>query len=419
MAIWMTLLHKKLSREIKQGALEITYPDGTVHHYGGLERRPVRARLQSRKWLRRLILNPRIAFGEAYMEGGFEVENDSIYDLLDLIWKNILSAKHGSTPSGFLRRITQFNPISRARKNVSHHYDIGNDLYRIFLDQDLQYSCAYFERPDMSLEQAQEAKKDLITRKLLLKPHHSVLEIGSGWGGLGLSIAEKTGADVTSITLSEEQLRTASARASAKGIANRVHFQLCDYREAEGNYDRIVSVGMLEHVGVPHYQTYFDQLTHLLKDDGVALIHTIGRPHGPGLTDAWTAKYIFPGGYIPALSELLPAIERAGLMLTDVEVLRLHYAETLRAWRQRLHAGACQIASKYGERFVRMWDVYLAQSELSFRYGVHVVYQLQLSKSLTAVPLTRDYLQPHSDTLTYFQEGDRHGNHKKGHPGAH
>ena len=396
MILWQSLLHKQLSREIKTGALGITYPDGSAQRYGDAAAGPVKARLRNNDWARRLVLDPALSLGEAYMEGGLTIEGDDIFALLDLIWKNILSKKQRRTAPAFARRLArrlvQFNPADRARKNAAHHYDVGNDLYRLFLDEDLQYSCAYFERPDICLEDAQRAKKTLIEKKLLLKPDQSVLEIGSGWGGLAISLAETAGAKVTSVTLSQEQLRVAKMRVSAKKLSGQADFRLQDYREVQGRFDRIVSVGMFEHVGVPHFQEYFNQVARLLNEDGIALIHTIGRPKGPGATDAWTAKYIFPGGYIPALSEIMPAVERAGLVVTDLEVLRLHYADTLREWRRRFAANVEKIARKYDARFIRMWDYYLAASELSFRYGEHVVFQLQLAKRQDAVPLTRDYL---------------------------
>ncbi|NOX81419.1 MAG: class I SAM-dependent methyltransferase [Alphaproteobacteria bacterium] len=411
MTLWKSFIHNRLSRAVTSGALELTYPDGTTERYGEAGADPVRARLRHNKWVRRLVLDPELALGEAYMEGGLQIEGDKLYALLDLIWGNILSKKHGVALPGFmrraLRRLAQFNPAGRAKKNVAHHYDVGNDLYRLFLDEDMQYSCAYFEQPNISLEDAQKAKKDLIAKKLLIKPHHSVLEIGSGWGGLGISLAEEAGAEVTSVTLSEEQLRVARMRASAKGLSDQAQFQLQDYRATKGSYDRIVSVGMFEHVGVPHFQTYFDHVAQSLNEDGVALIHTIGRPHGPGATDAWTAKHIFPGGYIPALSEIMPAIERAGLVLTDLEVWRLHYAETLREWRRRFKANAEKITRKYDARFIRMWNFYLVVSELSFRYGVHVVFQLQLAKRQDAVPLTRDYLATDHTEHSYHDERER------------
>jgi cyclopropane-fatty-acyl-phospholipid synthase len=411
MTLWKSFLHSKLSQTVKLGALEITYPDGVTQRYGEADIDPVKVQLRTNKWARRLVLDPELAFGEAYMEGGLTVDDDDIFAFLDLVWKNILSKKHGAGLPAFmrriLRRVAQFNPAGRAQKNAAHHYDVGNDLYRLFLDEDLQYSCAYFEHPGMSLEDAQKAKKDLIAKKLLIKPHHSVLEIGSGWGGLGISLAEAAGAEVNSITLSKEQLRVARMRASAKGLSDQVLFQLQDYRATKGSYDRIVSVGMFEHVGVPHFQTYFDHVAKLLNDDGVALIHTIGRPNGPGVTDAWTAKHIFPGGYIPALSEIMPVIERAGLVVTDLEVWRLHYAETLREWRHRFRANAEKIARKYDARFIRMWDFYLAASELSFRYGVHVVFQLQLAKRQDAVPLTREYLSADHADQSYHGDQER------------
>ncbi len=411
MAMWRRILDGRLSRAIKTGGFQLVYPDGSTRFYGDNTADTVHVHIKDQMWLRRLVLDPALALGEAYMEGGVKIENDDIFGLLDLIWSDVLSKTSGSSIPTFVRRIgrriAQFNPAGRAQKNAAHHYDVGNDLYRLFLDEDLQYSCAYFPRPDVSLEEAQSAKKDLIARKLLIEPGHSVLEIGSGWGGLAISLAETTDARVASVTLSKEQLRVARMRASAKGLSGHVQFSLQDYRSVEGGFDRIVSVGMFEHVGVPHFQEYFDQVARLLNEDGVALIHTIGRPNGPGVTDAWTARHIFPGGYIPALSEIMPAIERAGLVLTDLEVLRLHYADTLREWRRRFRANAAKIGRKYDDRFLRMWDYYLSASELSFRHGEHVVFQIQLAKHQDIVPLTRNYL------LIDESKQHRHSDHER------
>jgi cyclopropane-fatty-acyl-phospholipid synthase len=290
------------------------------------------------------------------------------------------------------RRIHQYNPIGKAQANVAHHYDLSDTLYDLFLDADRQYSCAYFIRPDDTLERAQAQKKRHIAAKLLLRPGQKILDIGCGWGGLALYLAKIADAEVTGVTLSKEQHQVARRRAAEAGLAGRVDFKLLDYRLESGRFDRIVSVGMFEHVGVGHYDEFFGALRQLLADDGVALLHTIGRADGPGETNTWIRKYIFPGGYSPALSEVLPAIERAGLYVTDVEVLRLHYAETLRHWRQRVLANRERIVALYDERFLRMWEFYLAGSEVTFRHAGHVVFQIQLAKRVDAVPLTRDYI---------------------------
>jgi cyclopropane-fatty-acyl-phospholipid synthase len=342
----------------------------------------------------RLALRPDLALGEAYMDGGLILEQGDLYGLLDLIGRNF---KHRPrNPPGLWRllakRIAQANDRLAARRNVSRHYDLSVDLYRLFLDEDLQYSCAYFATPDMTLEQAQAAKKRHIMGKLRLAPDMKVLDIGCGWGGLGLTLAEEANARVTGVTLSTEQQALANQRAWSRGLSDRAEFRLEDYRDVQGPFDRIVSVGMFEHVGAPNYQAYFDAIARLLDDDGVAVIHAIGRMDGPSDTQPWIQKYIFPGGYIPALSEVLPAIENARLWVADCEILRLHYAETLRAWRARFEARRAEAAALYDERFCRMWDFYLASSEIAFRHGGHMVFQLQLTKRVDAVPLTRDYL---------------------------
>jgi cyclopropane-fatty-acyl-phospholipid synthase len=290
------------------------------------------------------------------------------------------------------RRLYQFNPKERARRNVAHHYDLSGALYDLFLDDDRQYSCAYFRRPGDGLETAQEQKKRHIAAKLLLEPGMTVLDIGSGWGGLDLYLAENADVKVTGVTLSTEQLNVSRRRADETGLAGRVEYFLRDYREQTGVFDRIVSVGMFEHVGVGHFDAFFSTVRDRLADDGVALLHMIGRADGPGVTDAWIRKYIFPGGYFPALSEVSFAIEKAGLWVTDIEVLRLHYAETLRHWRRRFLANRDKAVALYDERFCRMWEFYLAASEISFRYMNCAVYQIQLAKRQEAVPLTRDYM---------------------------
>ena len=345
------------------------------------------------KTVRRILANPELGLGDAYMDGGLTFEGGDVYDFLDLAAAEVNSRPRKPMEATWRlsRWIDQTNDRLRSRRNVAHHYDLSVDFYRLFLDEDLQYSCAYFERPDLSLESAQVAKKRLLATKLGLVPGDRVLDIGCGWGGLGLTLAEM-GGRVTGVTLSSEQLALAQSRARDRGLADRAEFRLQDYRDLDERFDRIVSVGMFEHVGVPNYQTYFDTIARLLSDDGVAVVHSIGRRGPPSRTQPWIAKHIFPGGYIPSLSEVLPAIERSGLWLTDVEILRLHYAETLRAWRTRLVARRAEIVRLYDERLFRMFDFYLASSEIGFRRMGHMVFQLQLTRRQQAAPLTRAYL---------------------------
>jgi cyclopropane-fatty-acyl-phospholipid synthase len=341
----------------------------------------------------RVAANPELALGEAWVDGDLAVEGADIYAFLDLTAAELVGRpRRGPGPGWRFRRLLeQSNDRLRARRNVHHHYDLTVDFYRLFLDEDLQYSCAFFEHPGQSLDEAQAAKKRRIARKLLLRPGDRVLDIGCGWGGLGLTLAE-AGARVTGVTLSTEQHRLANERAAGRGLADQAEFRLQDYRDLDERFDRIVSVGMFEHVGVPNYRAYFDTVARLLDDDGVALIHSIGRKDGPSRTQPWIRKYVFPGGYIPALSEVLPAIERSGLWVTDVEILRLHYADTLRAWRERFLARRAEAAALYDERFCRLWEFYLASSEVAFRRFGHMVFQIQLAKRPAAAPLTRDYL---------------------------
>ncbi|MBY0510444.1 MAG: cyclopropane-fatty-acyl-phospholipid synthase family protein, partial [Rhodospirillaceae bacterium] len=282
--------------------------------------------------------------------------------------------------------------MKRAQRNVAHHYDLGDPLFDLFLDSDRQYSCAYFAEPSDSLEQAQSNKKMLIARKLLLAPGQRVLDIGSGWGGLGLSLASRYGADVTGITLSREQLATSNARAKSSGVDDHCRFLFRDYREEPGHYDRIVSVGMFEHVGLRHYGTFFKHIAEMLNEDGVALIHSIGMYARPGPAPEWIKKYTFPGCYVPALSQVMPAVQNAGLKVTDIEIWRLHYAETIRHWRQRFLANRSKALMLYDERFCRMWEFYLTCCEVSFRIEDLMVFQIQLAHHQTAVPITRDYL---------------------------
>jgi cyclopropane-fatty-acyl-phospholipid synthase len=388
-------LQSFLRKVVREGAFTVRLPGGDSLTLGDGSGPPVVVAITDRRWATRIAVHPSMAIGEAYMDGGLVFERGGIYDLLDIIGRN---ARHrplkraGALERWWLDRRLQANQRAAARRNVAHHYDLSVDFYRRFLDADMQYSCAYFGHPGVSLEEAQLAKKRHIAAKLLLSQGQQVLDIGCGWGGLALTLAEETGAVVDGITLSTEQLATAQARAEAAGLAGSTRFSLTDYRDMAGPYDRIVSVGMFEHVGRPNFQAYFDKVAALLKDDGVAVIHSIGRYEGPSFTQPWIAKYIFPGGYIPAMSEVLACVERAGLMVTDIEVLRLHYADTLRAWRERFTAQRAEIARIYDERFCRMWEFYLCVSEIAFRYRGHMVFQLQLAKRVDAVPLTRDYI---------------------------
>jgi cyclopropane-fatty-acyl-phospholipid synthase len=388
-------LQSFLRKVVREGDLTVRLPGGTQITAGDGSGPPLTVAITEPRWAARIAANPSLAVGEAYMDGGLVIEQGDIWDFAELIGRN---AQHrplkraGALARWILDRRLQANHRAMARRNVAHHYDLSVDFYRRFLDADLQYSCAYFPRPGVSLEEAQTAKKRHIAAKLLVGPGQRVLDIGCGWGGLGLTLAQETGARVEGVTLSTEQLATARARAEAAGLAGRAQFSLTDYRDVEGPYDRIVSVGMFEHVGRPNFQVYFDKVAELLADDGVALIHSIGRYDGPSFTQPWIAKYIFPGGYIPALSEVLACVERSGLIVADIELLRLHYADTLRLWRARFTAQRDEIARLYDERFCRMWEFYLCISELAFRYRGHMVFQLQLAKRLDAAPLTRDYI---------------------------
>ncbi|WP_312205317.1 cyclopropane-fatty-acyl-phospholipid synthase family protein [Brevundimonas sp.] len=387
------MLQALLDRTFQTRSIRVRLPDGRELTAGPGEPE-LTAVLTDMKTAVAIAANPDLALGEAFMDGTFRIEGGSIYDFLQLTTSQ-LALRPRSPKLTWMQRIKrgaeQANDRLHARSNVSHHYDLTVDFYRLFLDEDLQYSCAFFETPDASLEQAQVAKKRRLIDKLLLEPGHSALDIGAGWGGLGLSMVER-GARVTGVTLSTEQHRTANERATALGVTDRADFRLQDYRDLNQTFDRIISVGMFEHVGVPNYQEYFDTVARLLDDDGVAVIHSIGRKSPPNRTQPWVRKYIFPGGYIPALSEVLPAIERAGLWVTDMEVLRLHYAETLRHWRKRFLARRGEALTMYDERFCRMWEFYLAASEVAFRELGHMVFQLQLTKKQTAAPLSRDYL---------------------------
>jgi cyclopropane-fatty-acyl-phospholipid synthase len=392
------LLSAFAKRVIAEGDLTIVDAEGGRHRLGDGSGRRVVIRLHDKSLHRRLAINPYLYVGEAFMEGTLTIEQGSLYDFLEICAANerrVSSHPFSRAVAAFerlLRRLHQYNPAPRAHANVAHHYDLSDTLYDLFLDRDRQYSCAYFTHDHGDLEQAQRDKKRHLAAKLLLKPGLRVLDIGSGWGGLGLYLAEAGAGEVVGVTLSKEQLKISRERARRAGLSDRVRFELCDYRAVEGRFERIVSVGMFEHVGVRHYPEFFGAVRKLLTDDGVALLHAIGRADGAGATNPFIRKYIFPGGYSPALSEVLPVVERLGLCVTDIEILRLHYAKTLRLWRQRFAANRARIAKLYDERFCRMWEFYLVGSELTFRRMGHMVFQLQLAKRQDAVPLTRDYV---------------------------
>jgi cyclopropane-fatty-acyl-phospholipid synthase len=398
---------------LKQGSLTAILPGGRRLTYG--EGEPHLAiRLHDRRAVFELATDPDLKLGELYMDGRLTIEGGGAADLLALLMRNLNVSK----PSGLhkalravrtkLRALSQYNPVSRAKRNVAHHYDLSSELYARFLDRDRQYSCAYFPRGDETLEEAQIAKKRHIAAKLLLdKPGLKVLDIGCGWGGLALDLARDAGANVLGVTLSEEQIAMARERSEKARLNDRCRFELVDYRALSGVYDRIVSVGMFEHVGAPHYRQFFGKMRQLLADDGVMLLHTIGRLDGPGSTNPWIAKYIFPGGYVPSLSELTAAVEKSGLLITDIEILRLHYAKTLAEWRRRFNAQRPEIVNLYDERFCRMWEFYLAGAEMAFRYDDQVVFQVQLARRLETLPMTRDYMIEAERKMTFAETEPR------------
>ena len=396
--MWIKILSYLIEPLIKIGHLEIEFPGGEVRTFGQASDSKVKVTINDFKTLRSLVLTPDPALGEAYMDKSITIEDDNLYDLLSLLAKNI-SNQPDSLLSKFLAVNSKLrfwfqksNLPTRSKKNVEHHYDLSPELYKLFLDEDQQYSCAFFQKEDDSLEQAQINKKQHISKKLLLEPGMTVLDIGCGWGGLSLSLAKHYDVNVLGITLSEEQKLIAEARASKEGLQDKVSFKILDYRTDCGTFDRIVSVGMFEHVGTRNYIDYFEAIRNKLKKNGIALIHTIGRMAPPGNNSPWLDKYIFPGGYSPALSEMVASVEKNYLCITDVEVWRLHYAKTLRHWHSRFTENEKLIREIYGDRFCRMWRYYLISSEISFRYYQHVVFQVQITKEQEAVPLTRNYL---------------------------
>ena len=392
------LFARLLHHVVHTGALTLVDANGGTHRFGDGTGRPIAIKIHDRSLHHKLFFHPELHLGEAYMNGTLTFDEGSLRDLLILFGQNLSNYRTHSLHNAasrvrtLLRRLWQHNPVGRARENVAHHYDLSGKLYDLFLDKDRQYSCAYFLTSNDTIETAQENKKRHIAAKLLLEPGMKVLDIGSGWGGLGLYLADVADVDVTGVTLSEEQHALSTRRAMDAGLSNRVRFHLKDYRHETERYDRIVSVGMFEHVGAKHYDEFFAQVRALLKDDGVMLLHSIGRMEPPSHTNAWLRKYIFPGGYSPALSEAVAAVERAGLWITDIEILRLHYAETLAEWTRRFRANRDAIKKLYDERFCRMWEFYLTGCEVSFRYFDQMVFQMQIAKRPDAVPLTRDYI---------------------------
>ena len=397
---------------VRVGTLKVIDADGRVHVFSGAPGPNVTMRLSDKSLYHKLVFNPELNAGEAYMDGRLTFEDSTLRDFLTLISINRISL--GSYPvqrvlrrgSRFFKRFQQANPIGKAQQNVAHHYDLGNDFYRLFLDEGMQYSCAYFLSDDDTLEQAQRNKLRLLAAKLDLSPGLRVLDIGCGWGELALYLAAMNDVEVVGVTLSKEQYERAQSRAQSAGMGDRVRFELKDYRELAGRFDRIVSVGMFEHVGVHHYGEFFAKINDLLDDDGIALIHSIGHMSPPGTASPWLRKYIFPGAYSPALSEVFDAVERNSLWVTDLEILRLHYAQTLAHWIQRFEANRDKIEAMYDEKFGRMWEFYLISAEIMFRTGSQLVFHIQLARKRDAVPIVRDYITEAQRTYTKLESGN-------------
>jgi cyclopropane-fatty-acyl-phospholipid synthase len=400
-------LSHMLTSFVRIGTLKVIDADGRTHIFPGTPGPSVTMRLTDRSLYRKLFFNPELHAGEAYMDGRLRFEDSTLRDFLTLFSINRLSL--GSYPlqkvlravARGLKRLQQANRVGQAQKNVAHHYDLGNDFYKLFLDEGMNYSCAYFHNDNETLEQAQRNKLRLIAAKLNLKPGLRLLDIGSGWGDLALYLAALENVDVTGVTLSKEQHALSNEKAQRLGLCDRVRFHLQDYRHVGGQFDRIVSVGMFEHVGVRHYAEFFAKINALIKDDGLMLLHSIGHMSPPGTASPWLRKYIFPGAYSPALSEVFAEVERASLWVTDLEFLRLHYAKTLNHWCQRFEANRARVSEMYDERFCRMWEFYLVSAEMMFRTGSQLVFQMQLARKRDAAPIVRDYI---TDVRRHYAE---------------
>src|SRR5262245_40935418 len=392
---------------VRVGELKVIDADGGLHVFSGAPGPSITMRLTDRSLYSKLFFNPELHAGEAYMDGRLSFEDSTLRDFLTLFSLNRLSL--GNQPlqrvlrriSRTLKRFQQANPIGKAQKNVAHHYDLGNDFYKLFLDEGMQYSCAYFLDDGDSLEDAQRNKLRLIAAKLGLRPGLKILDIGSGWGELALYLASLEAVEVTGVTLSKEQHALASDKARRAGLADRVRFEFKVYRDVAGRFDRIVSVGMFEHVGVGHYGEFFAKINQLIADAGIMLLHSIGHMSPPGTASPWLRKYIFPGAYSPALSEVFTAVEQASLWVTDLEILRLHYAKTLAHWCRRFEANRTRIADMYDERFCRMWEFYLISAEMMFRTGSQLVFHMQLSRRRDSAPIVRDYV---TDLQRHYRE---------------
>ena len=412
--MWEKLLDQLLTGLIVKDRLLVTFPSGEVRTYGPDGANSQHITVTDTATLRKLVLAPELAFGEGYMDGTIQMIDGTLMDLMKLFVSNRESGKFpawvnvANRARFHIRRFVQANAPQASRKNVAHHYDISDDLYRLFLDDDMQYSCGYFIDDETTLEDAQSAKKAHIAAKLCLEPGMRVLDIGCGWGGMAMTLARDYGAHVTGVTLSENQLATARARAAENGLSDRVKFELQDYRHTSGPYDRIVSVGMFEHVGVPNYATYFSKIAELLDPNGIALVHTIGRSASPISHSPWVHKYIFPGGYVPSLSEIAKPLEKSGLWQNDIEIWRLHYAKTLRVWLERFEANVETIRYMHDDRFVRMFRYYLTICIVAFEDQMQAVYHLQLSHKRDAVPIARDYLYPQKLSASKSDKRTKH-----------
>jgi cyclopropane-fatty-acyl-phospholipid synthase len=404
-------LHILLSKIVKTGTLTVRTVKGE-QQYGGGGGRAVTIRFTDEAAETELVNDPQLKLGELFMDGRLRIDEGDIYEFLALIKDNTLSEglTFGMIWRGLARiALSQFRnrvPINHNRRNVAHHYDLDERLFSLFLDEDWQYSCAYFNPPDISLDEAQIAKKRHIVAKLLAEPGQKALEIGSGWGGMAMYLSESSGVDVTGITLSTEQLKISRERAAKRGLAHSVRFELQDYYylPADKSYDRIVSVGMFEHVGRQNYRKFFNKVNDVLAEDGVMVLHSIGQPYPALINSPWIEKYIFPGGYIPSIAEVMPAIEKAGLLVSDIEILPMHYAHTLRRWRERFLANREKAAALYDERFVRMWEFYLAGSEMAFTHENFFIFQMQIVKKRTAVPDNRNYIYEREAELRDFEQ---------------